>query len=360
MKPILRAVARIKRSTEHPYELTRLTFFLFVLLGAGFVVISTPSLFPSALISILLFFIFSPLVDALERRGIRRAFGILAAFLVCGLAIVLLMDWATPQITQEIETFQKNSETFSTTFAQRLNLQEQQLSKTLPFFKSAGLTQKFLHWLKESSLRIWNIIPQIASNLLLGVFLVPLLTFFLLNDTHRVRQAVLRLVPNRHFETVYSLMSRIMEEMGGYVSARIFEALLLGGMVTIGCLVFQVPYAVLLGIFAGATNAIPYLGPILGVIPAIAFAVLQPSIPNHLFWVLMIYFVANFIDMVLIFPLIVARIVNLHPVVVVISVLLGAHWFGIFGMILGVPVASILKILFQEVYSRIYNFNEYC
>ena len=81
---------------------------------------------------------------------------------------------------------------------------------------------------------------------------------------------------------------------------------------------------------------------------------LHPAVPNQLFWVMAVYVIANVIDMFVIFPLVVAKIVNLHPVVVIISVILGSQFFGMIGMILAVPITSILKILLFEVYAKIY------
>jgi putative permease len=221
--------------------------------------------------------------------------------------------------------------------------------------KDSRLGEKAMNWVEQSVYKLWGIAPDFATHLLMCVLLVPFLTFILLKDGHKIRRSMLKLVPNRYFETVYSLVSRILDEMGGYVAARILEATLVTVMVTVGCLVLGIPYAILLGVFAGATNVIPYLGPLLGAIPGVLLAALDPAIPNQLVWVTLIYLVANVIDMVVIFPLVVAKIVDLHPVVVIISVILGSQVFGIAGMIVAVPITSILKILIQEVYSRVYN-----
>ncbi|MBI3557991.1 MAG: AI-2E family transporter [Deltaproteobacteria bacterium] len=337
------------------WEAAKLSFFLFVVIGSALVFALTPSLFPSALLSILLFFIFSPTIDAVERKGMSRSLGIMGVFLVSGMAIALAATIITPRISQEVDAFQKGSSRYATNITDRLKIQEQRTLGAFPMFKDAKLTEKLIDWAQQSTGKLWTVMPNLASHLFMALILVPFLTFILLKDAHEIRRSLLKLVPNRYFETVYSLMARILDEMGGYVAARIIEAALVTGLVTLMCLWLKIPYAILLGVFAGATNAIPYLGPLLGAMPGIMLAVLDPSIPNHLLLITLVYCVANVIDLMLIFPLIVAKIVDLHPVVVVISVIVGSQLFGIVGMIVAVPITSICKILIQEVYSRIYS-----
>lgn len=340
------------------WEFAKLAFFLFVLLGVALIFIATPSLFPSALISVLLFFVFSPAIDALERKGLSRTTGVLGVFLVCGLLITFGLTKMTPRISQELDSIQRGSSRFSSDISQKLKIQETELLGRYAMFKDAKLTEKLLSWVKNSTEKLWQTAPNFASQLFMCMFLVPFLTFILLKDAHEIRRQLLKLVPNRYFETVYSLMSRILDEMGGFVAARILEAALVGGLVTLMCLVLGIPYAILLGVFAGATNAIPYLGPILGAIPGLLLAILEPAAPNQLLLVTIVYLIANVIDMLVIFPLVVAKIVDLHPVAVIVSVVLGSQLFGIVGMIVAVPLTSILKILIQELYSKVYNDSE--
>ncbi|MEW6058117.1 MAG: AI-2E family transporter [Bdellovibrionota bacterium] len=336
------------------WEGAKLGFFLFITLGTLIIVTFTPTLFPSALISTLLFFIFSPLIDALERKGISRTQGILAVFTICGVLIAMGASAIFPRISREMEAIQQGSSRYSGEISEKLKLEEKRILDDYPLFRRANLSEKALGWVEKSAQKFWNLAPDLASHLLVALFLVPFLTFIILKDAHEIRRSLLMLVPNRYFETVYSLTSRILQEMGGYVSARILEAFLVASVVAVGCIAFKIPYAFLLAVFAGATNPIPYLGPLLGAIPGIALAILEPTVPRQLFWILAVYFVANIIDMVVIFPLLVAKIVDLHPVAVVIAVILGGQFFGVAGMLLAVPVTSIFKILIQEVYSRIY------
>lgn len=341
-----------------PWEFAKLGFFLFVVAATTLVFTLTPALFPSALLSVLLFFMFSPIIDSFERKGVARSHAITGVFLICGLILTGAASWMTPRISAEVDAIQQGSSRFSSGVTERIKDQEVRLFGNYPFLKNANVTEKVLQRLQDSSQSFWTAFPNLASNLFMVAFLAPFFTFILLKDAHEIRRSLLKLVPNRYFETVYGITTRMLEDMGGYVAARIIEAILVTAMVCVGCLMFNIPYAILLGVFAGATNAIPYLGPLLGAVPGLLLAVIEPSVPNHLFLVVMIYAVSNIIDMGLIFPLVVAKIVDLHPVIVVVSVILGSQLFGVVGMIVAVPITSILKILIQEVYSRVYNHEE--
>lgn len=335
-------------------EFTRIVFFLCVIIGTFALFIFTPSLMPSALLSVLCFFIFAPIVNALERRSISRAWAIAFLFITSGGIIGWGTSWFIPRISREIQSFQEDTNRSERDYTKKLKMQEHQLLGDIPYLAEANLTEKGIQKFKGSSQTLLSYLPDVASQLLMAFILVPFLTFILLKDSRDIERSLLRLVPNRYFETVYSLSSRIIREMGGYVSARILESILMMTMVTVSCLALKIPYAFLLGFFAGATNPIPYLGPLIGALPGVILAVLDPSIQGQLLTISMIYLVTNLVDMILVFPLVVAKIVNLHPLVVVVSVVLGSQFFGVLGMILAVPVTSILKILVGEVYDKVY------
>jgi putative permease len=120
-------------------------------------------------------------------------------------------------------------------------------------------------------------------------------------------------------------------------------------------LVVQAPYAVLLGIVAGVTNILPYIGPIFGVIPPLLMVLVDPSL-SHLLWpIIIVFVVANVIDNVFIFPVIVAKLVNLNPLILIAVVAVGQEYYGLIGMLISIPIAATIKVIIQEVYSLIYH-----
>jgi putative permease len=159
------------------------------------------------------------------------------------------------------------------------------------------------------------------------------------------------------FELALNLKHQINEQLGGFIRARLFEAGIVGFVVWLGLAAVGFPYAILLAIFAGLTNLIPYIGPIIGAIPAILIGLVTGLSGWVLLAVAGVYAAAQLIDNFLVIPLVVARIVNLHPVAVVIVIIVGAQMAGILGMIISIPVACILKITAVALYEHLVEFN---
>jgi putative permease len=333
----------------------RLGFFILALLGAFAVFGLVPSIFPSSLTSVLLFFIFSPIIDYFERKGISRSHGILFLLVTLGISIVFFLSWALPKVSTEIIEMKKDSARYSMTLFEKVKKHEEKLIKQIPLYKENNIAEKGIEWLQKTAQKLIEIVPSVASQFFVLLILVPFMTFVLLRDSHEIKRSLLSLVPNRYFETIYSISHRIIDEMGGYVSARLIEAFIVGLMVLVGCLITGIPYGIILGICAGATNPIPYLGPLIGAIPGLILAVTDPVVPNQVAWIVVIYVIANLIDMFVIFPVMVAKIVDLHPLLVIVSVMIGSQLFGVLGMVLAVPITSIVKILISEVYSKLYS-----
>lgn len=198
-------------------------------------------------------------------------------------------------------------------------------------------------------------VPNIVASIIEWIFLVPLFLFFFLKDASRFKCVILELTPNVIFERFYYLFYQFNKQLGDYIFAKFIEASIVGIIITSGLLVMNVRFALLLGLLAGVTNIIPYLGPLLGTIPAILIALAEYGASSELGAVVILYTVANAIDLAIVFPLLVSKIVDLHPLTVVISVILGSHYLGIIGMVISIPLAAAFKLLITEIYYGIYS-----
>jgi putative permease len=112
-----------------------------------------------------------------------------------------------------------------------------------------------------------------------------------------------------------------------------------------------------LGFFALITNLIPYIGPIIGAVPAVVIALINHESGVNLMLLTGVYFIAQLIDVIFIIPLVVAKIVDLHPVTVVIVIIIGSQVMGILGMMISIPVASVIKLVSNAVYHHIVDFH---
>lgn len=192
--------------------------------------------------------------------------------------------------------------------------------------------------------------PDYLSSVFEWILLVPMFLYFFFKESGNLGTKLMEAIPNPIFEKAYVLFSHFNTKFGEYIIAKFVEAAILGTLITIGLLIVGFPYPFILGFVAGVTNILPYIGPIIGFIPAFGIALLSKD-PNVSMWgMVIIYTIANLIDMILVFPLLVSKIVNLHPIVVVVSIIIGSQLGGIVGMIVIIPFIAFFKILFIEVY----------
>jgi len=198
-------------------------------------------------------------------------------------------------------------------------------------------------------------LPNYLATLLEWIFLVPFFTFFMIRDGDSFKKTFLSFTPNTIFERFYYVMHVFNRQLGDYFFAKFVEAVIVGGIITIGLLIMGVNNAAILGFVAGLTNIVPYVGPILGLIPAIFLTMIEYGMTSPTMGaVLILYAVANAVDAFFVFPFLVSKIVNLHPMIVAISVIVGSHYAGITGMVISIPVVAAIKLIITEIYNEIY------
>lgn len=195
-----------------------------------------------------------------------------------------------------------------------------------------------------------NHMPDYLSAMFEWLLLVPMFLYFFFLESRKFSRKFLEAVPNPIFEKSYVLFSQFNTKFGEYIIAKFIEATILGTIVTIGLFLVGFPYPFILGFIAGVTNILPYIGPVIGFIPAFFIALLSKDPNVSMLAMVLVFTIANLIDMILVFPLLVSKIVNLHPIVVVVSIIIGSQLAGIVGMIVIIPFIAFFKLLFKEIY----------
>lgn len=214
---------------------------------------------------------------------------------------------------------------------------------------------KLVEFGQMSTKSILTYLPIVVTSLLEWGFIIPLFLFFILRDGRKVRYQFLKIVPNNIVERTYFLFHQFNTKFGDYIFAKFIEAAIVGTVITTGLLIIGYPFAFLLGIVAAITNILPYIGPIVGFLPAVIIGLVDQNPNTTMGAMVLLYVIANVIDLALVFPILVSKIVNLHPMVVVVSVILGSQFAGIVGMIISIPMAAFFKLLFIELYNELYS-----
>jgi putative permease len=328
-------------------------FLIFLVLGILSIFFLTPSLRPASLLTVLSVLFLGPPVRFLKKRGIPKVASIIGIYLTLGIVLVFGMSNLVRGFAQQWSSLIDSLPVFGQAALAKLTQMEAQIQDLLNIeinfgFKNALTAQ-------GSTLRNWALthVPSLIGDFASAMLLAPIFSFFLLKDGEAFRSQIEKLIPKSRASATIAVLDKIGASLGKFLRATLIEAFALGFICFIGLKLISAPYAGIFALIAGITNIIPYLGPILGVVPPIL--VLGFSNEPTPFWPMVAVFtIANAIDMVLIFPVFVAKLVNLSPLTLLASVAVGQELYGVIGMLLAVPVASILKIIFQEVVSILY------
>jgi putative permease len=298
--------------------------------------------------------IIRPLVPALVRLGINK---IVAYFIVVTTFIFAI----TIPIINVIPKIKTESEKIQDYIPQVEHYVSSNFTKLQIFIQTKfgyELNSKYLHqgldWARNNVLEFLFNSPNFLASALEWVLLIPLFSFFMLKDSPSFKKKLLQIVPNTIFERTYFIIHQFNLKLGDYIFAKFVEATFVGLIITIGLAMIDVRFALILGLIAGVTNIVPYVGPLLGMIPGLVICLVDHGTGSVFLAVSLLYLVANLLDLAIIFPILVSKIVDLHPVIVVISVILGSQYLGIIGMVISVPVAAILKLTYTEIFRALY------
>ena len=176
--------------------------------------------------------------------------------------------------------------------------------------------------------------------------LVPILAFFLLKDAAGIRRAIVTRLPFDIRLRGHRLFEDVNAALAAYVRAQLLACVLVGGLCGLGFALIGVPYAVLLGILAGALEFIPLVGPLL--LAAVAALVAALHAPVTALWAVLFLALLRLVQDYVIYPRLIRRGIELHPLAIILTVLGGAELHGVAGMFLAVPVLAIATVVYRH------------
>ena len=168
---------------------------------------------------------------------------------------------------------------------------------------------------------------------------------------------MLRIVPNKYFETSLVILDKIESRLLIYFSSVLLQSSIVGLLSFIFLSIIGLENALLVAIIIGLANSIPYFGPLIGYVLAIVVSIYETGsvdlVPNSLFAILGV----QVIDNVILQPLIFSKSADLHPIYILFVVLIGAELAGVLGMLLAIPVVTIVRITVTEIRWSLQNYH---
>jgi predicted PurR-regulated permease PerM len=181
--------------------------------------------------------------------------------------------------------------------------------------------------------------------LLVELLLVPILAFYFLADGPAIRHQVLFFVPPRYLRRTAQTLDLADDVFQRYIKGQVILCLIAFAAVTIGLWAINVDFYLLLGLIAGLTRAIPIIGPVVGAVPILIVVVLTTNSAALTLWVLLLFTLMHLLESKLLMPAILGQQLELHPVLIIVALLVGAQMGGLLGLFLAAPVLAVVRTI---------------
>lgn len=315
--------------------------------------------FVPLIISLFLYYMMMPIMRLLLKvklgkrdmpRGVASLIIVLALILIiCGIiaAIIPPMIRELTQIIQGIPDTAKS--------AQHMMVQ---LSKH-PWLRKIDLNgyyQQITHTLSKSSETILkgltskagSVISMVTSTVVV-IITVPVMLFYMLKDGNKFVPSVQKYFSDKHGEEIANLLHQMNATLSSYIAGQAIECIFVAIATSVGYLIIGQPVAIVLGLVAGLANMIPYVGPYIGIAPALMVSI--AIAPKKIIWVIVVVIIVQQIDGNIIYPNIIGKTLKIHPLTIIMLLLAAGNIAGIPGMILCIPFYAVIKTVASYLWS---------
>lgn len=312
-----------------------------------------------AVIAMIFSYLLDPFVNRMQSAGINRTFSITLVLAT----VLLFIFWISTSIIpivagrMAVLTRQLTPENI----VNIANLIEVNLRSSFEFIPEGYLRDNVENIADDlfnfnSFSDILGDLIGIFTNLFAAFIIIPFATFFFLKDGHKIRRDILQIVPNKYFETTLSLIDKVESRLGHYFRSVLLQCTLVGAASWIALSIAGLDNAGSVGVTIGIANTIPYFGPILGYLLSIIISIIETGDFSLVIPCILAVLFAQLLDNIILQPLIFSKSADIHPVAILFIVMIGAQTAGIFGMLIAIPIATILKITINQI---TWSFNNY-
>jgi predicted PurR-regulated permease PerM len=350
-------------------------FLIAILTGLIIFLVRILPVFGIFILSFIIAFLLYPWVDWLAKRRIPRVWAILIIYIIIGGLLFAFFATVVPTLVSQTNTLIQQLPEIATRLQSQMTPRMQALRDFLD--KQGVKSDDIQNFLNEvvPSIQSWAL--GLGKRLALGVqgavggivasFTIPIIVFYLLLDAPKIRDSLMALAPKRTAKEAENLLGRVAEMLNHYLRGQLKLCFIIFSFATIGLLILGVPHAFLLGILAGMTEIVPIAGPIIAFIPASLvgmtnrwdYGLVGPWLPD-IWWVkglivAVFYLLMQWSENNLIVPRVMGKGLNVHPLTVMFALLCGGFLGGIAGMLIALPIAACLKVVFEIYYTPFIN-----
>jgi len=307
------------------------------------------------ILSGLLFYLLNPLVDLMEKYKINRVLAISVIFIIIAILLIIGLAVAIPNLQRQVVIFAQNVPSYLEDADRVIN---DLVTKRLPDDFRPQLEQVLANfstqataWASNISSKAVNWVSALisgTSQVIVALIIMPFMLFYLLRDGKGLRDYITQFLPNKLREPVGKVLSDVNQQLANYVRGQITVAVIVAIMFIIFFKIIGLRYAVALGVTAGILNLVPYLGSFLAMIPALVLGLIAG--PVMLLKVIIVFIVEQTIEGRFVSPLILGSQLNIHPITILFVLLTSGSMFGIWGVLLGIPIYASAKVVISAIF----------
>ena len=302
-------------------------------------------------------YLLDPIVDRLEKLKVSRGLGVVllmviffGLFFLGGALFVpmfrIQVESLTENLPQYIDTLQK----WAQPILNKIAVWDPEKSQEILTSIMKKMGQLPLTLLTAATSFIWNSLSSLVNIILMvvNIFIIPVAMFYLLRDFDLFNAKIMDLVPPRYREQTLEIFRDVDKVLSGFVRGQLMVASLMAVMYCVGLFLCGTPMSLFIGALAGFASLVPYLGVVIGFVPAALLTFLQFHDIAHLAGVAAVFAVVQMLEGFVITPRIMGDQIGLHPIVIMFAVLIGAEVFGLLGIFLAVPATATLNVLLAK------------
>ena len=334
---------------------TRILLPISLVIALGIMIYLLAPMLTPFVFGALLAYLGDPLIDRLETYKLSRGLAVTCVFLILIIIIVLTLFLLLPLLSDQINGLVQRLPIFIERLDQRATILAAQFGITVESLNFKELAKDYLPQAGGATKSILKAISQSGGALIGGVvimMLTPIITFYLLRDWDHLVAKIHNLIPYNVRGTVVRLAKQSDAMLSAFLRGQVLVMTALGSVYAMGLSLIGLQFALLIGFIAGLLSFIPFLGTAIGVVLAGALYVAEYQEWVGLWKVVVIFLIGQALEGYLLTPWLVGDRIGLHPVAVIFAVLAGGQLFGFVGVLLALPVSSVLVVLIREGVGR--------
>lgn len=281
-------------------------------------------------------YVILPAVKALESKGAGRRCALLIVYLIVAFVIFAVFSIGIPHLIAAVESLQRTIMDF---------LKGVRLPVSIP----TNWEDIFLQFNDAIFGYVGKAVVTLVStaNLVINIILGLVLSFYIILDREKIRDAMLSVIPRGWREFALNIAARSDKVIKQFARGQLGVALVMSLMLFAGLKALNIGHALLLAVLAGLLEVVPYFGALLGAAPAVIAAAAHS--PQKAIWTVALFTAVQQIEGAYISPKILGECIRIHPIIVIMSVIIGGRMFGFAGMIFAVPACGIIRGIGIEI-----------